>query len=166
MLEELREIWENGTEQEREVLALAAQAVRRKRERNSAYLSGFLGLSGEYLDEEKRTYQFIVPITPFMHNSLGVVHGGITATLIDSTMGSLINRSLPNGRYAVTTELKINYIRPGTGKQLRCVAAILHRGQSLVVCEASLYDDVERLVAHATGSFMLLGHPKTKGATG
>ncbi len=157
MLEEIKEIWEKGTEEEREVLALAVQAIRRKRERNSAYLSGFLGLAGEYLDEEKRSYQFIVPITSFMNNSLGVVHGGITATLMDSTMGSLVNRSLPKGRYAVTTELKINYLRPGTGRHLRSVATILHRGKHLVVCEGSVYDDAERLVAHATGSFMLLG---------
>ncbi|MBO8165214.1 MAG: PaaI family thioesterase [Brevibacillus sp.] len=156
MLDELREIWESGSEEERELLTLAVKAIRQKRERNSAYMSGFLGLSGQYLDEEKRTYQFIVPVTPFMYNRLGVVHGGITATLIDSAMGSLVNRSLPQGRFAVTTELKINYIRPGTGKQLRVEATILHRGQTLVVCQSSLYDDANRLVAHATGTFMIL----------
>lgn len=157
MLEQLKEIWNEGSDEERAVLALALQAIRQKRERGSAYMSGFLGLSGEFLDEEKRSYQFIVPITPFMDNSLGIVHGGITATLMDSTMGSLVNRTLPKGRYAVTTELKINYLRPGKGEQLRCVATLLHRGRNLVVCEGRIYDDDERLVAHATGSFMVLG---------
>jgi uncharacterized protein (TIGR00369 family) len=154
MIEEIRETWENGSEEERQILALALQAIRQKRERNSAYMSGFLGLKGNFLDE--KTYQFIVPITPFMHNSLGVVHGGVLATLIDSTMGSLVNRSIPAGHYAVTTELKVNYIRPGKGKTLRSEASILHRGQTLVVCQGSVFDERDRLLAHATGTFMVL----------
>lgn len=155
MIDDLQEIWQNGNDEERKILELAMQAIRQKRERNSAYLSGFLGLQGIYLDEN--TYQFIVPITPFMHNPLGVVHGGVLATLIDSTMGSLINRSLPSGQFAVTTELKVNYIRPGKGETLRSQASILHRGQTLIVCQGSVYDERDRLLAHATGTFIHLG---------
>lgn len=154
MIEEIREVWENGSGEERHILELALQAIRQKRERNSAFLSGFLGLKGNFLDET--TYQFIVPITPFMHNSLGVVHGGMLATLIDSTMGSLVNRSLAAGKYAVTTELKLNYLRPGKGKTLRSEASILHRGQTLVVCQGSVFDERDKLLAHATGTFMIL----------
>jgi uncharacterized protein (TIGR00369 family) len=154
MLKEIEELWENGSAEEREILALAMQAIKQRRERNSAYISGFLGLQGRFLDE--RTYQFIVPITSFMHNSLGVVHGGILATLIDSTMGSLVNRSLPEGQYSVTTELKTNYIRPARGGSLRSEATILHRGQTLIVCQGSVFDERDRLLAHGTGTFMVL----------
>jgi uncharacterized protein (TIGR00369 family) len=154
MVEEMMQIMEQGSEEERQILQLAVQAIKQKRERNSPFLSGFLGLKGTFLDD--RTYQFIVPVTPFMHNPLGVVHGGVLATLIDSTMGSMINRSLPSDQYAVTTELKVNYIRPGKGEQLRSEASILHRGQTLVVCQGSVFDERDRLLAHATGTFMLL----------
>jgi uncharacterized protein (TIGR00369 family) len=154
MIEEMTELWQEGSEEERKILQLAVQAIRQRRERKSAFLSGFLGLKGTFLDD--KTYQFVVPVTPFMHNPLGVVHGGVLATLIDSTMGSMINRSLPSDQYAVTTELKINYIRPGKGEKLRSEATILHRGQTLVVCQGSVFDERDKLLAHATGTFMIL----------
>jgi uncharacterized protein (TIGR00369 family) len=154
MIEEIQQIYERGSEEERQILQLAVQAIRQKRERKSAYLSGFLGLKGTFLDEH--TYQFIVPVTPFMYNSKGLVHGGILATLIDSTMGSLVNRSLPEDQFAVTTELKLNYIRPGKGERLRSEASVLHRGKTLVVLQGSVFDERDRLLAHATGTFMIL----------
>lgn len=155
MIEELQAAYEQGTDEDRAILELALQAIRQRKEKGSRYLSGFLGLQGRFLEDN--TYQFIVPVTPFMYNGLGVVHGGITATLVDSAMGSMINRLLPEGQAAVTTELKTNYIRAVKSGQLRVEARILHRGKQLVVSEGSIYDDRDRLVVHATASFMILG---------
>ncbi|KQL45609.1 PaaI family thioesterase [Brevibacillus choshinensis] len=154
MIEELKNICEEGSEEEQQILELALKSIRQRRERKSAFLSGFLGLQGEFVDE--RTYRFEIPLTVFMHNSGGAVHGGILATLIDSVMGSLINRSLPPEEYAVTTELKINYLRPGKGEKLRAEATFLHRGQTLVVMEGSVYDDRNKRIAHGTGTFIVL----------
>lgn len=154
MVEEIKKLWEEGSEEERNLLQLAVQAIHQKRERNRVFLSGFLGLQGTFLDEN--TYSFDIPITPFMHNSGGAVHGGILATLIDSTMGSLINRSLPYDQYAVTTELKVNYLRPGKGERLRSEARFLHRGRTLAVMECSVYNERNKRLAHGTGSFIIL----------
>ncbi len=154
MIEELKNICKEGSEEEQQILQLALSSIRQRRERKSAFLSGFLGLQGEFVDE--RTYRFEIPLTVFMHNSGGAVHGGILATLIDSVMGSLINRSLPPEEYAVTTELKINYLRPGRGETLRAEATFLHRGQTLVVMESSVYDDRNKRIAHGTGTFIVL----------
>lgn len=160
MREKLLELWDHGSEEERQILQLAVEALRRKREENKAILSGFLGLDGVFLDDQ--TYQFVVPITPFMFNPLGLIHGGIVATILDSTMGSMINRTLPKGQYAVTTDLQTRYIRPGKGQTVRSVGKFIHKGKTLVTCEASLYDDRERLLAHATGTFMILGEAEEK----
>ncbi|MFD2370775.1 PaaI family thioesterase [Brevibacillus sp. GCM10020057] len=154
MIEELKGILEEGSEEEQQILALALQAIRQRRERGSSFLSGFLGLKGEFVDE--RTYRFEIPLTVFMHNSGGAAHGGILATLVDSVMGSLINRSLPPEQYAVTTELKMNYLRPGKGERLRAEATFLHRGQTLVVMEGSVYDERDKRIAHGTGTFIVL----------
>ncbi|GED69148.1 hypothetical protein BRE01_28500 [Brevibacillus reuszeri] len=59
MIEELKNIWTEGTEDERKILELAVQAIRQKRERNSSYVSGFLGLKGEFVDEAKQTYRLM-----------------------------------------------------------------------------------------------------------
>lgn len=162
MLDELKNIWSDGDEEERRILELAVQAIQQKRERNSSFISGFLGLKGEFIDDAKQSYRFELPLTPFMHNSGRAVHGGILATLIDSAMGSLINRSLPPDQYAVTTELKLNYLRPGKGERVRAEASFLHRGQTLVVMEGTVYDDRNRRIAHGTGSFIVLSRKGQK----
>lgn len=152
--QELEDILTNGTDEEKEVVALTLAALRRKRERGSAYISGFLGLEGTFIAED--TYQFIVPITPFMLNSMNMVHGGITATLADCTMGSLINKSLPTGTGVVTTEMKVNYIAPGKGKELISTAKLLSLGKHLCVAECKIENDEGRLIAVATGSFFII----------
>src|SRR5690606_19102288 len=91
LYQEFHDMMQSSTEEEKEVLRLALQAIRQKRERGSAYPSGFLGLSGEFVEDG--VYRFRVPITPYMMNRGGIVHGGVIGTLADSTMGSLINKS-------------------------------------------------------------------------
>jgi len=152
--DELRRVAEAGTEEERTLLRLTLQAIRQKRERGSAYLSGFLGLSGEFVEEG--VYQFRLPVTPFMLNRGGSVHGGIIASLADSTIGSLINKSLPEGRRAVTAEMKVNYLRPGKGGELVSRARLIHRGRRLAVGECEIFDGGGRRIALSTATFYIL----------
>jgi len=149
--EELLKVIEEGNDEEKEILTLALQAIRQKRERKSAYLSGFLGLSGEFVDED--TYQFEVPITPFMMNRVGMVHGGITAALADSTMGSLINKRLPEGFAAVTVEMKVNYLKPGHGEKLISRAKLVQMGQTLAIAICEITNEQGTLISLSTGTF-------------
>lgn len=154
----LNKIVHEGTDEEKEVLKLAVQAIYQKRERQSAYLSGFMGLKGEFVDQE--TYQFKVPITAFMMNRVHMVHGGITATLADSTMGSLINQRLPDGQGCVTSEMKVNYISPGRGTTLISQAKIVHMGKQLCVAECRITNEKGKLIVMATGTFFVINYPK------
>lgn len=156
--ETLLDILENGTEEEQQLLRLSVQAIEQKRNRKSAYLSGFLGLSGELLEDG--IYQFRIPITPFMMNRLGIIHGGITATIADSTIGSLIHRVLPEGRRAVTTDLQMKYLRPGIGKELISRAKIVHHGQTLIHAECEIFNDQKEKIAFATATFYVLPNKK------
>lgn len=153
--EEVLQLLHEGTEEEKQILSLAVQAIKQKRERGSAYLSGFLGLQGKFVDED--VYEFRIPITPFMLNKAGMVHGGITASLADSTIGSLIHQRLPESFIgAVTTELKVNYIKPGVGKELISRAKLLHMGSTLAVATCEIRNEREKLIAYTTGTFYLI----------
>src|SRR5260370_34564464 len=44
------------------------------------------------------------------YNPIGMVHGGLAATLLDSAMGGAIHSPLPEGRASTTLDLKGNYI--------------------------------------------------------
>jgi uncharacterized protein (TIGR00369 family) len=114
-----------------------------------------MGLKGKFVGENE--YEFCVPITAFMLNRAGIVHGGITATLADSTMGSLINKRLPKGYIgAVTTEMKVNYLTPGRGEYLISRAKLLHMGKTLATATCEIKNEKGRLITYTTGTFYMI----------
>ncbi|WP_047152148.1 PaaI family thioesterase [Aneurinibacillus tyrosinisolvens] len=146
------EIINGENEEEQQMLYLTRQAIEHMRDRKSSYLSGFMGLRGEYLEDG--TYRFEVPITPFMLNRHRTVHGGITASLADSVMGSLASRV--SGHKVVTTEMNVHYLSPGTGDRLIATAELLRKGSHLCVCQCKIHNEEGRLVLAGSGNFFLL----------
>lgn len=85
-------------------------------------------------------------------NPLGSIHGGWTATLLDSALACCVMTTLVPGEGYTTAEFKVNLIRPlfaGMG-ELACEGRIIHRGRTLATSEAYLRDGSGRLLAHGT----------------
>lgn len=93
------------------------------------------------------------------YNPIGVVHGGLAATLLDSAMGCAVHSLLPQGRGYTTLELKVNYVRALTRKtgRVRAVATVIHHGRTVATAEGRIVDDKGRLYAHATTTCMIFG---------
>ncbi|MGP1907364.1 PaaI family thioesterase [Metabacillus sp. JX24] len=123
---------------------------------NGTYIGAFLAPRGEYRENE---FILKIPNTPLIQNSLEIVHGGITATLLDSAMGSLVHHVLPSHLAAVTSEMKINYVAPGIGSELTCTATLIHRGSKTLVTEGRVARDDGKLMAHCTASFFIIDRP-------
>jgi uncharacterized protein (TIGR00369 family) len=93
------------------------------------------------------------------YNGLGIAHGGLAATLLDSALGCAINTLMPAGRVFTTLEMKLNYVRPmrrETG-EVRCEAAVLHAGGRVATAEGRIIDASGKLYAHGTATCMLFG---------
>src|SRR5919206_230751 len=91
------------------------------------------------------------------YNGLGIAHGGLAATLLDSALGCAINTVMPAGRVFTTLEMKINYVRPmrrETG-EVRCEAEVIHVGARVATASARLVDREGKLYAHGTATCML-----------
>lgn len=91
------------------------------------------------------------------YNGLGIAHGGLAATLLDSALGCAINTLMPAGRVFTTLEMKINYVRPmrrETG-EVRCEAEVLHAGSRVATAEGRITDASGKLYAHGTATCML-----------
>jgi uncharacterized protein (TIGR00369 family) len=91
------------------------------------------------------------------YNGLGIAHGGLAATLLDSALGCAINTVMPAGRVFTTLEMKINYVRPmrrETG-EVRCEAEVLHAGGRVATAEGRIVDAAGKLYAHGTATCML-----------
>lgn len=155
--EELTRLLSEIEEDDIPVLNLILQGLKKKAiKENGSYIGALLHAQGEFKDN-----QFIlsIPNTAIIQNSLHIVHGGITATLLDSAMGSLVHHVLPKELAAVTSEMKINYVAPGIGSELKCVAGLIHKGSKTLVTEGKVFRDDGRLMAHCTASFFIIDRP-------
>jgi uncharacterized protein (TIGR00369 family) len=93
----------------------------------------------------------------FMYNPIGVVHGGLAASLLDSVAGSAVHTLLPAGTGYTTLDLSTRFLRPVTGEAgtLRAVGTVVSRGRRTALATAELRDASERLLAHATSACMI-----------
>ena len=88
-----------------------------------------------------------------LHNMAGVLHGGVTATLVDVAAGMALMR---RGYKATTVELKINYLRPVTGRKVTARSRLVRIGKTLVTALVDVFDDHKNRAAIAIVTYMLL----------
>lgn len=96
-------------------------------------------------------------IRPELLNSQGVLHGGVTATLVDSAVGIASTRHLGGKRPVTTVELKLNYFLPITEGRVTARARLLRVGSSLIVGSVEVKDHRSRLAAFGTATYKILG---------
>jgi uncharacterized protein (TIGR00369 family) len=92
------------------------------------------------------------------YNPIGVVHGGLAMTLLDSAMGCAVQTQMPARGGYTTLEAKTNLVRAvtsDTGK-LRAIGKLLHLGKRIATAEARLEDAAGKLYAHATTTCIVL----------
>lgn len=98
-------------------------------------------------------------VTPeFRHyNPIGVVHGGLAATLLDSCMGCAVHTHTEAGTGYATLELKVNMVRPITDKSgpLRAEGRTLYVGRRSATAEGKLVDAKGTLLAHGTTTCLM-----------
>lgn len=86
------------------------------------------------------------------YNPIGVVHGGLAATLLDSALGCCVHTSLPQGMAYTTLQLNVNLVRAiskDTGK-IRCEGRVIHGGKQMATAEATVKDMNGKIYAHGT----------------
>jgi uncharacterized protein (TIGR00369 family) len=84
------------------------------------------------------------------YNPIGVVHGGVAATLLDTVMGCALHTLLPPATAYTTLDISIRFVRPVTTDTDTVLATgtVLHRGRRTTT-EA-------RLLAAAGGQLLVL----------
>ena len=90
-------------------------------------------------------------------NPAGTVHGGLTATLLDSCMGLAVQSTLEKGTAQTTLEFKISLIRPITPEtgEIRAEGRILNCGPRIGPADGRVTDAQGRLLAHGTTTCLI-----------
>ena len=95
------------------------------------------------------------------YNLLNSVHGGWTAAILDTAM-ALSNLSTLDADSSFTTlDIRINYLRPITMEtgEVRAEGRVIQGGRRISYCEAHLTDTAGKLLAHGTGSCLIIPRP-------
>jgi uncharacterized protein (TIGR00369 family) len=91
------------------------------------------------------------------YNPIGVVHGGLAMTLLDSALACAIHTTLAKGEGYTTLEIKVNLTRAITKDTglIRATGRVVHRGRTIATSEGDIRDAKGTLYAHATTTCMI-----------
>jgi uncharacterized protein (TIGR00369 family) len=116
-------------------------------------------LLGMRLAEVERGHA-VFEVVPAEHhyNPIGVVHGGLAMTLLDSAMACSVQTQIPAGSGYTTVEVKVNLVRAITSQtgKLRAIGKVLHLGSRIGTAEGRLEDASGKLYAHGTTTCIVL----------
>ncbi|MEW4569897.1 PaaI family thioesterase [Tautonia sp. JC769] len=89
--------------------------------------------------------------------SLGLMHGGVAASILDSFMGRAAFTHSPPGHHLVTLQLNVHFIGAArVGDALIADGEVQHDGRRTAVVRSELRTEQGRLIATASGTFMHL----------
>jgi len=98
-------------------------------------------------------------------NGLGVVHGGVLGTLIDTAAGCAVLSTLGPGVGAATRDLRVSFLRPVTPSsgRVRAVGRVLSASRRSALAEARVEDPSGLLVAFGTATCAIIPLEATAG---
>jgi uncharacterized protein (TIGR00369 family) len=110
--------------------------------------------------------ELLIPIRPELLQQHGFVHGGVLSYAADNALtfagGSVL------GAAVVTSEYKINYVKPARGQTLIARASVIAAGKRQAVCRCDVFvvdGEHESLCATALGTIATLGSPSDPAPT-
>ncbi len=98
-------------------------------------------------------------------NMGGMAHGGVHATLLDTSMGGTLVSIISKEEWCATAQLDISYLNAvKKGDHLVATAEVVRRGRNLAHLEGSLVTGDGNLVATAKGTWAIWEtRPKSRG---
>lgn len=83
----------------------------------------------------------------------GVLHGGVTATLIDTAMAFAVRTRLPADAATATIDLTIHYLRPHLSGTLTCTAKVVRAGKRIFTVSADVVGAEGKLIATGISTY-------------
>lgn len=126
-------------------------------------ISHFDGLIGtEWIDDDPEHARVRVPMRDELRQPVGLMHGGVMSSLIESVCSRATALSVVGeGMAAMGQSINVSFLRPITEGHAEVSARARHRGRSTWVWEAEVRDADERLCALAQMTIAVRPLPKS-----
>src|ERR1700689_4617151 len=82
-------------------------------------------------DHEAETIEVLFTATEQFLNPAGDVQGGFLAAMLDETLGPALVATLPDGHWAPTIDLQVQFLRPAKPGELRGAGRVVRRGREV-----------------------------------
>ena len=99
---------------------------------------------------------------PELTQFFGHFHGGVVAGLADHAAGACATSSMPEGKLAVTIEIKVNFLAPADGEEIIARAETIQAGSTIVVVKVEVVSKkagAERACAFAIATMRAMDMP-------
>ena len=116
----------------------------------------------DIVDLAEGRVEFSCVLDESVYNPIGVVHGGLVCTLLDTVAGCAVHTTLPQGMAYTSIELKVNYLRAvhATSGPLTAVGTVVKPGRRVAFSEGEVRDSAGRVVATASSSLLVFPIPE------
>jgi uncharacterized protein (TIGR00369 family) len=110
---------------------------------------------------EEGRVEFTCELDESVYNPIGVVHGGLVCTVLDTVAGCAVHTTLPAGVAYTSIELKVNYLRAvhATSGPLTAIGRVVKPGRRVAFAEGEVLDAAGRTVATASSSLLVFPLP-------
>ena len=110
---------------------------------------------------ENGRVEFTCELDESVYNPIGVVHGGLVCTLLDTVAGCAVHTTLPAGVAYTSIELKVSYLRAvhASSGSLTAIGRVVKPGRRVAFAEGEVVDAAGRTVATASSSLLVFPVP-------
>jgi 1,4-dihydroxy-2-naphthoyl-CoA hydrolase len=116
---------------------------------------GFDGLLGtEWVEVSGERVVAQLTVRPELHQPTGIVHGGVYATVVETTASVGASVYLDGAGFAVGITNSTDFLRSVREGVLTFTATPVQRGRTLQLWEVAVTDEQDRLVAHGKVKLM------------
>ncbi|HMQ05508.1 MAG TPA: PaaI family thioesterase [Pyrinomonadaceae bacterium] len=114
----------------------------------------FAQLMGMRLDDLQQNESVIkIEMRDDLRQPHGVLHGGVTATLIDTAMAFAVITRLAPDEKATTVDLTVHYLRPHLEGTLICTAKVVRAGKRILTVSADVVNSENKHIATAISTY-------------
>ncbi len=127
-----------------------------------------LGLTITVCEQDKAEIRFLWDDKLMGNPIQKILHGGVTATALDTVGGilaiysrlsrhsELSEQTLSELTAKVgTIDLRTDYLRPGRGEEFIATAHLIRSGNKVCVCRMELHNEKEQHIAYGTGTYLV-----------
>ncbi|HVN29848.1 MAG TPA: PaaI family thioesterase [Candidatus Binataceae bacterium] len=98
-------------------------------------------------------------VAPEILNPNGVLAGPAVYAMVDYSMGAAAASSLEAGQICATIEIKMSYLSSIRSGRVRAETEVVRHGRQIVFLESKVRDESGKLIATASGSFIVIAIP-------